>query len=98
MKSQLYTAKINTLKEALKNYQADIPLIGIALFRSDGQGHSSSDNWIFNTDVDLSEVIPIVITKLNNEIQQLELELIIILEEELKEQELTQNIRIDGTF
>jgi hypothetical protein len=83
MASKELNAKINNLKEVLKNFSTDVPLVGISLIKR-GEGHSSSDNWLFNKPNDLGKLVPTITEALEKEIAQLEEELIPILEEEAR--------------
>jgi hypothetical protein len=55
-------------------------MTGISIIRQ-----NSSDNWLFNTDVDINEVVPVVLKSLEKEINELESILTPILKQEAKE-------------
>ncbi len=59
--------KINNLKDKLQLWQEGKTLIGVALFFE-----NSSENWLFNTDIDLSDIVPVVTSALQAEIKTLE--------------------------
>jgi hypothetical protein len=81
MTTQDLQNKIKTLKEAWTNFgNTDFKMTGISIIRQ-----NSSDNWLFNTDVDINEVVPVVLKSLEKEIIQLEEILTPILEQEAKE-------------
>jgi dGTP triphosphohydrolase len=88
MQSTNLQFRINNLKEVLKNFSnEEKKLIGVTLIRE-----NSSDNWLFNTDVDISSIVPTVTQALEKEIAQLEEELIPILEQEAKEKAIQDEI------
>lgn len=75
MQSTNLQFKINYLRDVLANFSnTERKMIGVTIIRE-----NSSDNWLFNTQVDLNEIVPIVCTKLETEIAQLETELAPIL-------------------
>ena len=81
MSTQDKQFKINSLKEALTNFgNTDFKMTGISIIRQ-----NSSDNWLFNTDVDINEVVPVVLKALEKEINQLEEELLPLIEAEQKQ-------------
>jgi len=70
MESIELKSKINNLKHVLKEFSSDAQMVGVAIFRK-----GSSENWLFNTEVDISEIVPIVTKALEKEIAELEAEL-----------------------
>jgi len=75
MQSTNLQFKINNLKEVLKNFSnEDRRMIGVTIIRE-----NSSDNWLFNTEVDITSIVPVVTKALQTEIAQLESELAPIL-------------------
>jgi hypothetical protein len=81
MQSTNLQFKINHLKDVLFNFSnEEKKMIGVTIIRE-----NSSDNWLFNTEVDITEIVPTVTNALEAEIAQLEAELKPILEEEAKQ-------------
>lgn len=75
MKSKNLQFKITHLKDVLFNFSnEEKKMIGVTIIRE-----NSSDNWLFNTDVDINSIVPTVCTALEKEIAQLEAELAPIL-------------------
>jgi Asp-tRNA(Asn)/Glu-tRNA(Gln) amidotransferase A subunit family amidase len=71
MKSQDIQFKINNLKYVLANFNnEEKKLIGVTIIRE-----NSSDNWLFNTDVDITSIVPTVTKALESEIAELESQL-----------------------
>ena len=88
MTSQEMQFKINNLKEVLKNFSnKEKKMIGVTIIRE-----NSSDNWLFNTEVDITSIVPMVLNSLEKEIAQLEAELIPILEEEAKQKAIQDEL------
>jgi hypothetical protein len=88
MQSTNLQFRINNLKAVLANFSnEDKRMIGVTIIRE-----NSSDNWLFNTDVDINEIVPIVTSALEKEIAQLEEELIPILEQEAKEKAIQDEL------
>jgi len=81
MQSTNLQYKINHLKDVLFNFSnEERKMIGVTIIRE-----NSSDNWLFNTEVDITSILPTVTQALEKEIAQLEAELKPILEEEAKQ-------------
>jgi hypothetical protein len=81
MTSKQLQQKINNLKlDVLARYTEGKKLKGVCLFFE-----GSSENWIFNTDVNITPIVPTVTQALEKEIAQLEEELKPVLEEEAKQ-------------
>lgn len=88
MQSTNLKFKINNLKEVLANFgNEQKQLIGVTLIRE-----NSSDNWLFNTPVDLNSIVPTICSALQQEIAQLEAELAPILEEEARQKAIQDEI------
>jgi Asp-tRNA(Asn)/Glu-tRNA(Gln) amidotransferase A subunit family amidase len=79
MNSKELQVKIEHLKNVLKNFTSKDKMIGVTIIRE-----NSSDNWLFNTHIDITSIVPTVTQALEKEIAQLEEELIPILEEEAR--------------
>jgi len=78
MQSTNLQFKINHLKDVLFNFSnEEKKMIGVTIIRE-----NSSDNWLFNTDVDITSIVPTVLKALEKEIAQLEEVLKPILEAE----------------
>lgn len=68
MQSTNLQLKINNLKEVLKNFSnEERKMIGVTIIRE-----NSSDNWLFNTEVDITSIVPTVVSALEKEIADLE--------------------------
>jgi hypothetical protein len=71
MQSTNLKTRIDYLKDVLANFNnEEKKLIGVTIIRE-----NSSDNWLFNTEVDITSIVPTVCTALEKEIAQLEEEL-----------------------
>ncbi len=74
--------RINNLKLVLANFSnLEKRMTGVTIIRE-----NSSDNWLFNTDVDITEIVPVVCNSLKNEITQMEVDLAPILAQEAEEE------------
>jgi hypothetical protein len=95
MKSKDLKFKINNLKNVLFNFSNEKKkLIGVTVIRE-----NSSENWLFNTNVDIASIVPTVTQALEKEIAQLEEELIPIVEQETKEKAIQDEIdRVDKEY
>ena len=86
--------KINNLKEVLKNFSnEDKKMTGVTIIRE-----NSSDNWLFNTEVDITSIVPVVVTALQKEIDQLEEERLslIVTEEQERLAEVERQIQLNA--
>lgn len=84
MESTNLQFRINNLKDVLANFSnEDKRMIGVTIIRE-----NSSDNWLFNTDVDITSIVPVVTKALQQEIVQLESELEPILIQEAEEERI----------
>jgi hypothetical protein len=71
MQSTNLQFKINNLKDVLANFSNEEKrMIGVTIIRE-----NTSDNWLFNTDVDITEIVPVVTSALQKEIADLEVQL-----------------------
>lgn len=67
-------SKINNLKEVLKNFKTDVPLVGISLVRK-GENHTSSDNYLADEEgiAELSKLnVEVIYTAIQNQIDRLD--------------------------
>ena len=84
MESTNLQFKINNLKDVLANFSnEDRRMIGVTIIRE-----NSSDNWLFNTEVNITSIVPVVTKALQTEIAQLESELAPILAQEQEEERI----------
>ncbi len=82
MKANELQNKINHLKQVMTQFSdTENPIIGVTIIRL-----NSSDNWLFNTEIEMEDIVPGIVSKLDNEIKQLEEQLIPLLEIEANEQ------------